>query len=315
MFCEVGREEAVDSKNISEIFQGFTHCTPQKIERCAVGIGNQVYIVTCDNIKYVFRCSTEENAYADTIYWLNELSALNLSVPKVLLTGECGNYHYLILNFIEGKDIGLVYSGLTKSEKRKIARDVIDMQNKVAQLPLKHIDGNWSWIQYIDEMLDRARVRIGKNGYFDIEKVERLKSEKDVLKDYFLNIRPIAYLDDISTKNLLIHNGHVSGFIDIDWMGVGDSLTFIALTFIALLNMKMETDYVDYLLEYKKVSALEKKAFLFYSLLFCVDFMGERGTQFLDKTIEVNGEIVNRLNQIYDTLWEKWCFGVGDKDK
>ena len=65
-------------------------------------------------------------------------------------------------------------------------------------------------------------MRIGKNGYFDIEKVERLKSEKDVLKDYFLNIRPIAYLDDISTKNLLIHNGHVSGVIDIDWMGIGE---------------------------------------------------------------------------------------------
>lgn len=242
------------------------------------------------------------------------MTALDISVPKVLLNGKCGNYHYLILNFMEGKDIGLVYSGLTKSEKRKIARDVIDMQNKVAQLPLKHIDGNWSWIQYIDEMLDRARVRIEKNGYFDIEKVERLRSEKNVLKDYFLNIRPIAYLDDISTKNLLIHNGHVSGVIDIDWMGVEDSLTFIALTFIALLNMKMETDYVDYLLDYKKVSILEKKAFLFYSLLFCVDFMGERGTQFLDKIIEVNEEIVNRLNQIYDTLWEKWCFGVGGKD-
>ncbi len=78
----------MDSKDISEIFQDFTHCTPQKIERCAVGIGNHAYIVTCDNIKYVFRCSMEENAYADTIYWLNELSALNILVPKVLLNGK-----------------------------------------------------------------------------------------------------------------------------------------------------------------------------------------------------------------------------------
>lgn len=41
------------------------------------------------------------------------------------------------------------------------------------------------------------------------------------LAAYFARVEPVAYLDDISTKNLLIHEGRVSGVIDIDWMGVG----------------------------------------------------------------------------------------------
>ncbi len=36
--------------------------------------------------------------------------------------------------------------------------------------------------------------------------------------EYFNEIEPKAFLDDISNKNLIIHNGDVSGIIDLDWM-------------------------------------------------------------------------------------------------
>ncbi len=291
---------------ISKIFSFYVHQLPQSIKRCAVGIGNQVYIVECSNGKYIFRCSEENNAYEDTIHWLTELSALDIPIPKVLFYGKHEAYHYLVLNFIEGEDIGLVYPKLTKAEKKKIAEDVMEIQRKVSRLQLSHTDDAWSWTSVLNEMLDRADSRITQNGYFDNTKVKQLKDQMYLLNDYFSNVKPIAYLDDISTKNLLIHNGQVSGVIDIDWMGEGDNLTFIAMTYIALKNMECETDYVDYLLEERGCTDAEKRAFLFYSLMFCVDFMGERGMQFGDKQIEVNENVINRLNQIYDGLWEKF---------
>lgn len=292
---------------ISNIIYTCFQQLPEEIERCTVGIGNYVYIVKCNDMKYVCRCSLEKDAYADTIHWLTELSMLDIPIPKVLFHGKYKEYHYLILNFLEGQDIGLVYRDLTESEKKKIAKDVMGIQRKVSQLPLKDMDDKWSWVSFVDELLERADRLITRNGYFDNKKVEQLREQKNCLKEYFDGVKPIAYLDDISTKNLLIHNGQLSGIIDIDWMGVGDSLTFIALTYVALLNMECETDYIDYLLEEKGCSDLERKAFLFYSLVFCVDFMGERGTQFGDKRIEVNEEIIHRLNQIYDMLWQRWC--------
>lgn len=296
----------MDIRIISDIFLSCIHLTPQSVKRCAVGIGNHVYIVECDNVKYILRCSTEDNAYADTIQWLTSLSTLKIPVSKVLYCGKYGVYNFLILNFIEGKDLGLVYPNLSTSEKRKIAKDVMDIQRKVSHLQLNHIDAAWSWYSFLDDILERADVRITQNGYFDNNRVQQIKSQMHHLEDYFSNIRPIAYLDDISTKNLLIHDGKMSGIIDIDWMGVGDSLTFIALTYVALMNMDYETDYVDYLLEERGCSDLERRAFLFYCLVYCVDFMGERGMQFGDKKIEVSDEAVNRLNQMYEVLWEKW---------
>ena len=103
----------------------------------------------------------------------------------------------------------------------------------------------------------------------------------------------------------MIHNGRISGIIDIDWMGIGDRLTYVALTNMALLNMGYDIDYVIYILEEMQVNAIEKKAFWFYTLMYCVDFMGERGVQFMDKTVEVNEQIIRKLNGIYDRLWDE----------
>ena len=134
----------MDIHIISDIFLSCIHLNPQSVKRCAVGIGNQVYIVECDNVKYVLRCSTDDEAYANTIQWLTSLSILEIPVSKVLHYGKHGKYNFLILNFIEGKDLGLVYPNLSKSEKKRIAKDVIDVQRKVSHLQLNHIDAAWT---------------------------------------------------------------------------------------------------------------------------------------------------------------------------
>lgn len=75
---------------------------------------------------------------------------------------------------------------------------------------------------------------------------------------------------------------------------------------MALLNKEYDTDYVNYILKEMQVSEIEKRAFLFYTLMYCVDFMGERGMRFLGRTVEVNEQIIDRLNSIYDLLWGEW---------
>lgn len=279
---------------------------PQSIERCVVGHGNYVYIVECAGVKYVIRCSLEPNAYEDTIYWLEQLVSIEIPVPKVIAHGNFEQYEYLILNYFEGEDIGLVYTQLNDEDKKEIAKEIVAIQNKVAVLDLENVEPQWSWHSVINDMLGRAKERIAANGYFDVEKVDRLWKLAEQLDEYFTNIKPIAYLDDVSTKNLLIHNGRISGIVDIDWMGIGDRLTYVALTNMALLNMECDTDYVKYILEEMQLNDVEKKAFLFYTLMFCVDFMGERGMQFMDKTVEVNEQIIDRLNGIYEQFMH--CF-------
>lgn len=283
---------------------------PKNIIRCAVGQGNYVYIVELADRKVVVRCSEETGAYKDTIYWLERLSMIDIPVPKVLGKGVYEGYEYLILTYFEGRDIGLVYTKLTVEEKREIAKTVVEIQNRVSVLQLEDIPADWSWkVSYVEDRLNRAKERIIANGcYFEPGKVDRLMevSKKPELAEYFETIKPTPYLDDISTKNLLIHEGRVTGVIDIDWMGEGDKLTYVAMTKMALMNMGCDTDYVEYLLEEMHLTEIEKKAFAFYTLLYCVDFMGERGMWFMDKQVPVSEEIVKTMNGIYEKLWEEY---------
>ncbi len=278
---------------------------PEVVERCAVGQGNYVYIVQCKNAKYVVRCNREKDVYKTSVYWLERLASIDIPVPRIIAKGSYCEYEYIILSYIEGKDLGLVYQQLRDDEKCAIAKEIVQIQNKVGTLELEKVPSDWSWSAFMNYLLERAETRILQNGYFDIEKVRRLKEVQRELETYFVTVKPIAYLDDISSKNLLIHNGRISGIIDIDWIGIGDKLSFVALTKMALLNLEYDTDYVEYILEEMQIGEAECRAFQFYTLVYCVDFMGERGTQFMDRKVEVNQQIIDRLNKIYDTLWRQ----------
>lgn len=299
----------MNEKIVSEIcFRRFSEY-PKTVERCAVGLANYVYIVALEGARYIVRCSTQESAYNDAVCWLQKLSALDVPVPKVIDKGRYEEYEYLILSYIEGRDIGIVYQQLNDEDKRAIAKEIVQIQNKVAVMELDDVPADWTWSSVVCDMLERSETRIAKNGYFDTEKVVRLRREAERLEEYFASIKPIAYLDDISTKNLMIHNGRVSGVVDIDWIGVGDKLTYVAMTNMALLNMECDTDYVRYILEEMQINDIQMRAFQFYTLMFCVDFMGERGMEFVGRTVEVNEQIIERMNGIYDKLWREYSVG------
>lgn len=189
--------------------------------------------------------------------------------------------------------------------KKQIAKEVVAIQRKVSRIDIV-TDAQWTWNYVIEEMLNRAEERIKQNRYFDAAKVHIIKNLQCEIQEYLNMARSIPYLDDISTKNLLIYEGKLSRIIDIGWIGLGDMLTFAAMTKVALLNMDLDTQYVDYLLDEIRPNAIEYKAFIFYCLIFCVDFMGgKRGMQFLDKMIPVNETIIKRLNGIFDILMDE----------
>lgn len=295
----------MDCKEAIRIFENDIKRSVVQIERCSTGIANYVFIVSTVTEKFVLRCSKDTNAYKDSIFWLDKLSACEIPIPTILSQGKYKDFSYLILSYLCGDDIGHVYGQLNDYEKKQIAREVVAIQRKVSRLDVV-TDTQWTWNNIVEGMLDRAEERIKRNRYFDAAKVAITRNLQPEIQEYLNVVQPIPYLDDISTKNLLIYKGKLSGIVDIDWIGLGDILTFVAMTKVALLNMDLDTQYVDYLLDEIRPNAIEYKAFIFYCLIFCVDFMGERGMQFLDKMIPVNETIIKRLNGIFDILMDEW---------
>ncbi|MBE5805181.1 MAG: hypothetical protein E7313_00405 [Clostridiales bacterium] len=289
---------------------------PNKIERCSIGHGNYVFMLDYRQDKKIIRMNDEGNLYAEYEnfkYWVSKLKDIDVPVPNVISVGKYKKYNYIILDYIEGEDLGEVYTLLTEEQKMNIAKKIIKIQEKVQDKLLpnnqygsvyKYNDntGFDTWKAYILDSLENSKQNIKKNKIFDEDKVNKLIELTEKYSEYFEKVEPKAFLDDISNKNLIIHNGEISGIIDLDWMGFGDLLYFVGYNNMALLDMEVDTNYIDYMIRELNLNNFQKQIVLFYTLVFCVDFMSEKGQTFQDKEIYVDEKIVNKLNCIYDNI-------------
>ena len=292
---------------------------PDKIERCSIGHGNYVFMLDYIQNKKIIRMNNEGNLYSEYEnfeYWVSKLKEIDIPVPNIVCIGNYKNYNYIILDYIEGKDLGEVYTILTEEQKMNIAKKVIEIQIKVQNnlLPnnqygsvYKYNDntGFDTWKENILDSLENSKQNIRKNKIFDVTKVDRLIELVEKYSEYFEKVEPKAFLDDISNKNLIIHNGDISGIIDLDWIGFGDLLYFVGYNNMALLDMEVDTNYIDYMIRELSLDDFQKQIVLFYTLVFCVDFMSEKGQTFQDKKIYVDEEITDKLNIIYDNIINK----------
>lgn len=54
-----------------------------------------------------------------------------------------------------------------------------------------------------------------------------------------------------------------------------------------------------------KSSELEREILTLYTLVFCVDFMSEKGMKFKDEVVKVSENQIRHLNKIYEELYNK----------
>lgn len=293
-----------------KILKDELNITPIAVTRFTTGYCHSVYHVKTESDEAVLRVTSKENKrfYDGSIKWLNELALLETPIPKILKYGQYDDVYYTLITYICGKDIGEVYHTLTNYQKHDIVKEVVEIQRKVSTLPSNIVDGSGDYsvatcVEGIKDRIRHSRESIIKNKVFDSSVCDAVASVLDTLKDYFANINPTAYLDDISTKNILIHNGKLAGIVDIDEMGYGDSLEVIGFMNMALLAMNTDTKFVEYWLDEVHANFEQRKAVTFYTLLSCIGFMGERGMTFdNDNAVPVNQDEVDLFNAIYEKL-------------
>ena len=122
--------------------------------------------------------------------------------------------------FIHGKDLGEVYNDLTDNQKKNIIKEISKIQKKVSSLPVMeyygytHSDKNESftkWIDYLKNLNLRSKKRIKQNEILNSEACDTVTKIMNTLENYFETVKPVPFLDDITTKNVLI-------FIRIKWI-------------------------------------------------------------------------------------------------
>ena len=297
----------------NDVFNG----KPTEIIRNTVGLAGYVYTVVFNDTKYVIKISDDKNLIIGSTYWLNKVKDLDIPTPCVIAENLVNAPYYFVMSFIPGKDLGLIYSSLLKSEKKIIAKKIIGFQKEIKKLPMAKGFGSLnsyedsenicsSWEESLLNDINRAEEAIINNGIFSVEYVLKLKKIVPYFKEYFNSVKPEPFLDDITTKNVLIHEGKLSGIIDLDWISFGDEVLFLGLVTMALLSMKADLDYADYLKDEMNLNEMQERALKFYVLMFCVIFMSEKGMCFNQaEPVKVSEEEKMLLQEIFNRYYEE----------
>ena len=301
------------NKICDDVFKG----KPTEIIRNTVGLAGYVYTVVINDTKYVIKISDDKNLILGSTYWLNEVKDFDIPIPSVIAENLSNAPYYFVMSFIPGKDLGLVYSYLSKNEKENIAKKIIGFQKEIKKLPMAKGFGSlnsyedfenicFSWEESLLNDINRAEEAIIKNGIFSVEYVLKLKQIMPNFKEYFSSVKPEPFLDDITTKNVLIHEGKLSGIIDLDWISFGDEVLFLGLVTMALLSMNADLDYADYLKDEMNLNEMQEQALKFYVLMFCVIFMSEKGMCFNQtEPLKVSEEEKMLLQEIFNRYYEE----------
>jgi hypothetical protein len=289
------------------------------VNRFPTGACHFVYdVVTESGRNVVARISWPENRHflAGAIYWYSFLKPKGLPLATIIsydLEAVLSPFPHMILERLAGEDLGVVYPQLSRAEKKALANEITRLQELTGSLPLGGGFGfvesyesdsfHPTWMDVLHSLLDRSRSRIQAVGIMDVRQVDRVAQKLDNHQSYFAQIAPRCFLDDITTRNVIVHEGKLSGLVDVDFVCFGDNLLTTALTQMSLINTRADLDYIDYWCEAANVTEQQREVLVFYTALFCVDFMGELGQQFnKDRPESFDRERVRWLNDALDQL-------------
>ena len=289
-----------------------------RVERFPTGLANFVYDVTgASGEKIVIRIvnPTGDTSIAAALYWSNLLRPLGVPLPRLIAHHIDGNdgFGWMALERLAGTDLWHVYHTLAPQQKRDIVDRIVEMQ-RVVQQSLSEGGGfgyvnfprNWphrTFAEMVHAAVAIARRGIERVGVVDVRHVARVERLLPQFEDYFAAVRPMPFLDDTTTKNVIIDDGRLSGIVDVDSLCYGDPLGVIALTQMSLLNLNQPTDYTDHWLDRIDATSVQRRAVTLYTALCCVHFLSELGQQYnLPAPPPVERRDVERLETILDRL-------------
>jgi aminoglycoside phosphotransferase (APT) family kinase protein len=282
---------------------------PLKIEYMSFGHTNKVFSVELPEDQVIIRINKDAGALSKTSYNISVLKSLGLPVPTVIQTDETMKkypFSYTILRKIEGRDLRYEIGKMTKEQLIKLAKEIVSIQKIVSSLP-KGEGFGWvpindkgpfsSWMEIIDRDFHTHISSVENEIYSNqIKDVELLKNR---FNDYFNQVEPICFLDDITIKNVIVLDGKLQGIIDLDWVCYGDPLYMIGLTQTAIISDigEASNQYIEELCNQWEVTPFQRKIINFYSLLHAFRFiefhnknndhrLKDRLISFISKTIE-----------------------------
>ena len=268
-----------------------------RVERFPTGLAHYVYdVALVSGRRVVVRLTRPEwsASFRGAVYWYERLRPLGVPLPELFyadIEGTTAGFPALVMDRLPGTDLGNVYPSLRGDQRRRLAQEIVAIQRRVASLPAGPGFGyafsyedirafRSTWKEVLLASLESIRDAFADRGPVDPRVVDRVCAAVDAHGAYLAAVRPRPFLDDMTTKNVIVADGRLSGIVDVDCVTFGDALLTPALTRMALLARDYETDYVDHWMDALGATAEQRRMLTLYTACHCVTFLWEIGQPF-----------------------------------
>ncbi|KFU82722.1 Phosphotransferase enzyme family protein [Amycolatopsis lurida] len=253
------------------------------------GHGSVTYRVDLDGQagesgSFIVRTSVDSTIYRGTRHNIDVLRDLGLPVPVVVdadLTQNRYPFAYMIMEVIAGRDLRYELDTMSRDQMSELAGRIVGFERDVMSLapgggygfvPIGWPGRHARWVDAV-----RAdRIEVLKTTEPDLmpfaRKLTELLSHAESRLD---GVPPTCFLDDLTTKNVMVRDGVLQGLVDFDVVCYGDPVYWLALTQVAVLSDTSPKCqfYVDELMRFWQATDADRANFALYCALHAVEFV------------------------------------------
>lgn len=239
-----------------------------------------------DGREVIVRTNADVSVYRSTVRNLELLRNLGLPVPRVLdhdVSASRYPFAYMVCERFPGRDLGYELPSMTRDQMRAVAGEVTRAQRVVRPLPgsgygyvgLGEPGYRDSWGEVVSDIMTLSERTLSP---LFAPWADRVRRALGRAQRYFDSVPPTCFLDDLTTKNVIVEKGRLTGFVDFDCVCYGDPLLHLGLTQTAVVGDLQATSlqYVGELLEAAKVTAQDRVVIDLYSAVFAIEFLREQ---------------------------------------
>ena len=174
---------------------------------------SETYLARLDGGQVVVKVNADVSTLFATRHNLAVLAQLGIPVPELIAYDDSGADYagaIVVMEHLEGTDLGQVIDSMTPSQLSRLAREIVDIQCRVATLPPNTGCGfvgigapasrTWSDVVHHPDSNRTADPAPPDSAHL----LPLLERSLRRAEPYFAQVAPTAFLDDATTKNVTI---------------------------------------------------------------------------------------------------------------
>ena len=282
--------KAPNEEIASQALERVMGCLVKSIKRFTTGNHHYVYdAFLSDSRNIVIRMTIpqEREAMRGALDWNTRLVIAGLPMPNIYHADIEYHFPFLIMERFPGRDLAYEISAMNEKDLRVLAKQLMNYQRIVGGFEncgrygyaISSKEAKFtSWSDVISHSIERSRKRIQSSHFVNENCMKKVEELFSACQGQLEGVKSTPFLHDITTKNVIISEGKLSGIVDVDNLCYGDPLFHIALTRMALLSDGSDARYIDFLLE--EHGPYSKDLFRLYTIEHCIGFISELGQPF-----------------------------------